>query len=584
MIRISSGVGAVVAVLSLVVTAAAQGQGFAAASGATPGQATTIAQGLPIAGDHPAEAANFAGGPEISASKILRMQISLALRDRAGLDQLIAAQQDPSSPQYHQWLTPSEFNARFGPTESDLATVTAWLATQGFTLETQSLPQRKVVFSGAAASAESAFAVKIHTDPAGKRYANLDDPIVPKSIAPMVASIRGLSNLVHARPTVELSPDFSAVPNVKLGKVTHFGPNDLYTFYGQTPPTSSANNGAGADCIAVVEDSNFDDGSVDVFNNEFGLEQFTAVRVYADGADPGPTGEDEIEALLDVEYAHAAAPGVPIYAYIGDDLVAQSGNGVLDAAARAVSDNICGAISVSFSFCGVPSAFYASEVDPIAKQAAAQGQTVFASAGDFGAAGYALNKQGTACVAGSLRNVSEVSADPNITAVGGTQFRPRYKNGNDVGSVRESVWKDKTGAGGGGESGVFPKPSYQSGLIPKDSNRDVPDVSLAASPLHPGFLFGYQGAVYCCIGGTSLGSPYWAGIAQLAAQKENSTRVGPLNATLYSIASGAGIRDVTKGGNAFHRVAGFRATKGYDRASGLGTPNIDNLTDAIAAH
>ncbi|MGC1676936.1 MAG: S53 family peptidase [Candidatus Binataceae bacterium] len=552
----------------------------AAESTASSGDAVDAATSVAIAGNHPAEAADFSAGPEIASTQTLRMEVILALHDRAGLDALIAAQQDRSSPQYHQWLTPAEFSARFGPTQSDLAAVRSWLDGRGFTVESQSLALRKVVFSGPAASAEKAFGVKIHTDSTQTHYTNLNDPIVPKSVASIVASIRGLSNLAHAQPAVQLSPDFSTVPDTKISKLgTHFGPNDLYTFYDEIPPSSSNNDGSGTDCIALLEDSDFDNGSVNAFDSEFGVVFFSATRVLADGSDPGDSGNDAIEALLDVEYAHAAAPGVQIVTYIGDNSESGSGSGVLDAGMRAVSDDACGAISISFSFCGQPDTFYTSEIDPIAAQAASQGQAVFASSGDFGAAGYVL--KGNVCVAGSSHNVSELSADPNITAVGGTQFTPHYKKGVDVGNARESVWKDKTGAGGGGESAVFQKPSYQSGVISTDTNRDVPDVALVASPIHPGFFLGYKGGIACCIGGTSLSAPYWAGIAQLAAQKAGMSRVGPLNPILYSI---AGFRDVSRGNNTFHHVTGFKATAGYDRSTGLGTPDINNLTSAIAAH
>ncbi|HVA78131.1 MAG TPA: hypothetical protein VNF27_09560, partial [Candidatus Binataceae bacterium] len=98
------------------------------------------------------------------------------------------------------------------------------------------------------------------------------------------------------------------------------------------------------------------------------------------------------------------------------------------------------------------------------------------------------------------------------------------------------------------------------------------------------FFWGNGGRVTCCIGGTSLGAPYWAGIAQLAAQRKGRPRIGNLNRTLYSIGKhgGAGIRDVTQGSNSRNGVPGFSATPGYDRATGLGTPDIDLLLGAIA--
>src|SRR5487761_559661 len=168
------------AIIALAVTgvSAARAQTVAAPTGSGP--PTTIA------GDHPDEAADFLSGPEIAASKTLRMQISLALRNRDALENLIDAQQDPSSPQYHQWLAPGEFDARFGPTEAEVSTVAAWLTRKGFTVESASVAKRAIVFSGAARSAESAFKVTIHTNLSGALYANLGDPSVPASIAPLV--------------------------------------------------------------------------------------------------------------------------------------------------------------------------------------------------------------------------------------------------------------------------------------------------------------------------------------------------------------------------------------------------------------
>jgi subtilase family serine protease len=577
-IGLPRGSAAVVIAIALTIAASAT-RAQSSASAQTPQAATTLI------GNHPDEAADFASGPEISGSKTLRMQISLALHNQDALRNLIAAQQDPSSAQYHQWLTPGEFTARFGPTPADISTVSSWLGSKGFTVESTSAAKRAIVFTGPAATAEKVFKVKIHTDESGTLYANLGDPSLPASIAPIVGSIRGLSNILRAHPNASYVPDATASPGVTINGITHFGPNDLYTFYDQTPPTSSSNDGSGADCIAVIEDSNFDDASVTAFNSQFNLPSMTANHILSsNNGNPGVTS-DEVEALLDVEYAHAAAPGVPVYAYIGDDATSTSGSGLIDAGIRAVSDNTCGAIGISFSFCGGSKKFYSQQLNAIAMQAATQGQAVFAATGDFGAAGLVFNKKTKACAAGKNKNVSELAADPHITAVGGTQFTPNYQNGNDVGSVPESVWNDASGAGGGGNSRIFAKPAFQKGIRHIGSRRAIPDISFAASPNTPGFFLGSNGTVGCCIGGTSLGTPYWAGIAQLAAQRESKGRVGNLNTTLYAISKsgGSGIRDVTQGTNGFNRVRGFTAVPGYDRASGLGTPDIELLLSAIAA-
>jgi subtilase family serine protease len=446
------------------------------------------------------------------------------------------------------------------------------------------MAKRAIVFSGAAAAAESVFKVKIHTSATGALYANLGDPSVPAAVAPLVGSIRGLSNILRAHPNIRYVPNASASPDVTIGGATHFGPNDLYAFYHQTPPTSSSNNGSGADCIAVIEDSDFDDPSVVAFDTQFALPTIDLTRKLAsEGGDP--FNPDETETLLDVEYAHAAAPGVPIFAYIGDDATSSDGDGLVDAGEEAVSDDTCGAISISFSFCGGSKKFYSHELNGFLQQAATQGQAVFVATGDKGAAGYSFDKKADACVEANNRNVNELSADTHVTAVGGTEFDPIYNSdGDDVGNVAETTWNDQFGASGGGNSRIFGKPKFQKGIPKIGSKRAVPDVSLAASPNNPGFFFGSSGQVVCCIGGTSIGTPYWAGIAQLAAQRGGQRRIGNLNTALYAIyhGGGTGIRDVTQGSNSFGGVVGFSAVVGYDRASGLGTPDIDLLLGAIA--
>ena len=565
------------AIIALAVTGVSSARAQTTASPTGSGPATTIA------GDHPDEAANFLSGPEIAASKTLRMQISLALRNRDALENLIDAQQDPSSPQYHQWLAPGEFDARFGPTAAEVSTVAAWLTGKGFTVESASVAKRAIVFSGAARSAESAFKVTIHTNLSGALYANLGDPSVPASIAPLVGSIRGLSNILRSHPNIQYASRSSASPEATIAGVTGFGPNDIYTFYDQTPPTSAGNNGAGADCIAVIEDSDFDDSSVAAFDTQFSLPAINLTRKFSSqGGDP--FNSDETETLLDVEYAHAAAPGVPIFAYIGDSNTSSDSNGLVDAIMEAASDDTCGAISISFSFCGGAKKFYSHELNGFLKQAAAQGQAVFVAAGDRGAAGLSFDKSTNACIEGNTRNVNELSADPYVTAIGGTEFSPNYSGGNDVGDVAETVWNDQTGATGGGNSRIFGKPKYQKGIRKIGSKRAVPDISLGASPENPGFFLASSGQVGCCIGGTSIAAPYWAGIAQLAAQREGQRRIGNMNTALYAIykSGGTGIRDVTQGSNSVAGIAGFSATIGYDRASGLGTPDIDLLLGALA--
>lgn len=541
---------------------------------------------ITIPGNHPDEAAELTTS-EMAADRQLRITIALALRNRDQLEELIAEQQDPSSPQYHRWLTPAEFSDRFGPTADDRAAVEEWLTSSGLSVESVGGAGREVVATGAAATVEKTFAVKIATSGDGATYANLNDPQVPGSVAPLIGSIRGLGNTLHFKNNL-VTAATKVIPQATEGVTTAFAPKDLLTFYHETGLNSTGTTGAGTDCIALVETADFDDDAVALFDATFGLPAITVARVLADGTNPGMSSPDaRSEADLDVEYAHAVAPGAPIAAYLG-----AGANGTLDALARAVSDDTCGSISLSFEFCGAGPSFFTGTLDPILAQAEAQGQAVFAATGDEGAAGVKATSSGCVVASGAPR-VSELAADPHVTAVGGTQFTPTFdSNGNDVGYATESVWHDKApipkstrGAGGGGRSSVFAKPAFQAGVFPKDRSRDIPDISLGASAFNPGFFIAVgTPAQFAVAGGTSLATPVWAGISALAAQSAGMTRSGNINAKLYALGpntASSGLHDVTIGNNSFNGVAGFSAKPGYDRATGWGTPDIGILVPKL---
>jgi subtilase family serine protease len=544
---------------------------------------------MTLEGNHPDQAAEIVGAANASAGRTLAMRFTMALRNRAELDRLLAEQQEPSSPEYHRWLTPDEFTNRFGPTTADLARVTDWLKRKGFTVDSADASAREVSFTGSVAQAERAFGVKINASADGRWYSNTIDPIVPAEIAPLVESIHGLDNLLHSQA---LARRVSSVPaSIVNGTGPAFGPSDIYTFYDETPLLNQNIDGSGNGCIAVIEDSNIDQPAADAFNTQFGLPTLSAANfnvVLVNHHDPG-LNQDRDETMVDVSYAHAVAPGASIRIYLGDQSHTRS-LAILDALHSAITDknNRCTAISMSFSLCGGSKGFYQTQGGFFA-QAAAQGQSVLVATGDNGAAGLKLNQSNGSCVVGTSRGVNELATSPNVTAIGGTEFRPDFVDGNDVGFVAESVWDDGDGATGGGQSKVFRKPAFQNGLIPSDKKRAVPDISFGASPATPGFFFGGEShgapAILCCIGGTSIGAPAWAGISELISQA-NGAPIGNLNARIYqlgAIADGAttGIRDVTAGGNSFNGVMGFSAGPGYDRASGWGTVDMGVFVPAF---
>jgi kumamolisin len=558
----------------------------AAADAATSDDASAV-----LAGNHPDEAAEFASEPAAPPSRTLTMHLTMALRNRADLDRLLEDQQNSASPDYHRWLTAEQFTQRFGPTDSGIAIVTGWLKRKGFTVKSASARSRDVAFTGTVEKSQNAFGVKIAATADGKLYTNINDPSVPAALAPLIDSIHGLDNLLHSVPVGHFtSANIDAVaPDAHLnGFGNAFGPGDMATFYDSTPLLSQQIDGSNTDCIALAEDSNLDRSGAGAFNSHFGLPAFTGGNfqtILVDGSDPGING-DGGETMVDVNYAHAAAPGAKIAVYVGDPNNSVSGSGLLDAILLSVQDNTCGAISISFSLCGAPAKFYQT-LGTVFAQAATQGQSVFVATGDDGAAGLVLDKKQRACVVANKPTVNELAASPSVTAVGGTQFTPNFDgNGDDVGFVAESAWNDAFGATGGGRSKVFKKPSFQAGLFVKDKKRDLPDISLGAGPDSPGFFFGDPATEVFLVGGTSVGTPYWAGISELIAQSKGTLRVGNLNTRLYQLGAMAspdttGIRDVTSGNNSFGGVAGFNAIAGYDKATGWGTVDIGVFVPAF---
>jgi subtilase family serine protease len=566
------------------------------------------------------------------------MAVTLKLRDPAGANALLAELQNPASPKYHQWLTSSQFTAEFGPTQAGVDTVVSWLQSQGFIVTSASASQRLIGFTGTVALAEQAFQATIYNFGQGSVFGNIQDPAIPAQLGVLIAQVHGLDNMIAPHPTAHLIPR-AALPHRSLvaparaastrpvknyalltrgnsasdavpasssegliGGFEAFGPPDFATFFDSTPLLTGNVNGAGGDCIAVVGDSDYQHSSLDTFNASFNQAGSAVTTVVVNGRDPG-FNFDEEEALLDLEWSHAVAPGAATVFYVGDSS-APVISPVVDEINQAVTDNVCGVISVSFSLCGGNKSFYTSTVSPIYTQAALQGQSIFISSGDQGSAGLIFNSK-LGCVTGTTRNVNELGADPNVTSVGGVSFDPSFDaSGNDLSVVSSTplrAWNDphdgiaSGGATGGGASGDYAKPSYQYGLgVPADNKRDVPDVSLIASPNFPGVFTYVDGSClangHCTgtgtptpavFGGTSLSAPTWAGIAKLVAQGNGVARLGGANTRIYQLANStihASIfQDVTTGNNGFNKVAGYSAGPGFDLSSGWGTVDIDAL-------
>jgi subtilase family serine protease len=352
---------------------------------------------------------------------------------------------------------------------------------------------------------------------------------------------------------------------------TCYGPDQIRGAYDIQPVLDSGVTGAGR-TIVIIDAFQSPTITTDLaqFDAIWKLPAPAAFNIIApDGLTPfdktkGNQRSWSAEISLDVEWAHAVAPGATI-----DLVLAKSDQDadILSATQYAVDHNLGDVISQSFGeaeMCADPNLI--QQEHAIFGTAGDKGITLFASSGDTGAA------QPTCDNSALILSASTPASDPDVTGVGGTALTTTGTNGQ---YQSESAWS----ATGGGFSTIYRRPGYQAPFQDNNKQRGVPDVAYDADTTHSGVIVVWS-AQYWRFGGTSVGSPQWAGIVALADQK-GGHRLGAINKTLYHIgksdAYGSAFHDITAGNNSFGGVTGFAASPGWDAATGLGTPDVAHL-------
>jgi len=533
-------------------------------------------------------------------SMVLVLRPSVA--QQSALETLLAAQRDPSSSLYHQWLTPAQFSEHFGASAEDVQRITNWLQSQGFQVDEVTASQRSIIFSGTASQVERAFNTQMRAYRVNgeSHIGNAVDPSIPSALAPVVAGVLSLHDFplqsMHSELRVAVprsDAERTPTPQMTLGTAHYITPGDLAVIYNANALYSQGINGSGQS-VAVVARSNINLSDVQAFRTLFGLPANNP-QVIVNGSDPGTANSDELtEATLDAEYAGALARNATVK-FVASASTAAS-DGIFLSASYIVNQNFAPVMTTSFGLCEASMGNAQNTmINGLWQQAAAQGITVLVSAGDSGAAGCDSGSSGIAL--GGLA-VNGLCSSPYSTCVGGTQFNDTanpsqyWSAGNSGGSasalgyVPEVVWNESAAnvglwAGGGGASSIYTKPSWQTGSgVPTDNKRYVPDVSLTASG-HDGYIIVMDGQEYS-VGGTSAASPAMASIFAMVAQRTGA-RLGLANPTLYALASrqssgGAAVfHDTTSGNNSVPGLTGFNASAGYDRASGLGSVDVSAL-------
>ena len=382
-------------------------------------------------------------------------------------------------------------------------------------------------------------------------------------------------------------------------KVRCYSPLQYRAAYNLAPLYKRGITGKG-ETIAIVESFGSPTISDDLkaFDRQWGLPD-TTLHVRSVGIIPAfdPKNSTRIgwaqETTLDVEYAHALAPGATIDLIETPVAETEGLTGFPDmmAGERAlIAEGKVDVISQSFgatedTLPGFPrgSLRGLAAVRTAFAAAAAHHVTVVAAAGDEGATG--PGPDGTKLY--GHRATSWPASDPMVTAVGGTKLT-LGDTGARVG--QDTVWDDVYGAGGGGQSAIFARPSFQAGVASvTGDHRGVPDISMSASMDGGALTYGsYQGTGgnWQVFGGTSEATPLFAAIVALADQMAGH-RLGNINGALYALGSEmkpaeTGIIAVPGGTNSYGGVAGFRATRGYNLAVGWGTINAAVFVPALA--
>ncbi len=419
---------------------------------------TTVLRG----NTHPLARAEFDRG---AAPAALPMQHMLMVLQRSpaqetALESFMAEQMDRSSPNYHHWLTPTEFGQLYGPAEQDIDTVTKWLTLHGFQVENVAAGRTTIQFSGTVGQVQTAFHTSIHeyVVKGEQHWANSIDPSIPTALTPVVAGIRSLHNFnpkpaYHTRRTssASLKPSFtfnSGQQSCDIAGVSPLcftvGPNDFATIYNLQQLWSNGVDGTG-ETIAVMADSDINLNDVAQFRALFNLPANVPRQVYPTGTSPGKNN-DEIEAALDTEWSGAIAKGATIALVaspstnttFGGDTSAQYVINCQVASPNCTHGTVPAKIlSESFGECelGLSSSsnplgagnfnnFYNTEW----QQAAAEGITVLISSGDNGSAGCDIDEVNgpiTQPATNGLQ-VNGLASTPYNVAVGGTDF-------NDIG-------------------------------------------------------------------------------------------------------------------------------------------------------
>jgi len=515
---------------------------------------------------------------QLPANQTLRFDIVLPLRDRAGLQNFLLELQDPTSPSYHQFLTPQEFTVRFGPSQEDWDAVVAFAKASGFQIISGDLEGRDLRLTGTAANIEKAFHVTLGTykDLTEDRTFFAVDREPTVDLPFQLWHISGLDNDSRPHPLYVKKSDYAKAHGIDPDKVvsnatTGSGPSASFlgsdmraAYYGGTALTGSGQT------IGLFEFLGTDLADLNTYYSNVGqTKPYTPTLISTGGYSTSCTessGCDDTEQTLDMTQAMGMAPGsTMLYMYVCGSASSISDTACISAMVSNTDAPISKQISCSWGWTPADP----STLDPYFEQMASQGQNFFAASGDSSA--------------WSASNEAWPADDANIVSVGGTDLTTSSAAGP---WKSETAWAD---SGGGISPDSIPIPSWQklSGVITSTNKgsttlRNGPDVSANAN-----FSFYVCADQTTCtaneFGGTSFAAPMWAGYLALANQQAatNGDTIGFINPIIYPAALtssyGTYFHDITSGS-----CGTYSGITGYDLCTGWGSPNTTGIINLLA--
>lgn len=514
-------------------------------------------------------------------SEKMTVQLALKLRNQADLAARIGAINNSRSPEFGRHLTPAQFAADYGPTPAAVDTAVAFLRASGLRVESVSANSMLVDATGTVSTVEGALGIRIgryrdrHTG--ASFFANDSTPILPASVATVVQGVHGLDNHYRLR-----HPALTQLPRVGSGPNGGYTPAELRGAYGFTaaPLTSVAGTGQS---VGLLELDDYDQAHIDIYDRQY-LNPLPPkpVRVPVDGGVSSP-GTGQIEVELDIEVAHAIAPGATVVVYE----TANSTPTLNDAYSRMVTDG-AHANSTSWGLCEADQGVSETQtLDGIFMKAAAQGLAFFAASGDSGAYDcYTSSRSLTPAV-------DSPASDPYVTGAGGTSLALN-PNGSYQGETAWGRSGPPTPEGsGGGNSIIWAQPTWQSGVHQTENTanlRQVPDVALDADPNtgYSVYTVDSQGVSrWRVVAGTSAAAPAWAAFSAIHDQyacSQGLAALGSPNPQLYAVAGSTSFQpfnDITTGNSGTQTF--WPAKAGWDYATGLGSLRAADMAQALAA-